>query len=110
LKNPLTYWGVGAALLGCHEQRIICATGTPFNNGAQDMAALMSYIEVIDPRIKKAKKTFWEDATAHGAADSILEALKSWQGKDHEPRYILRRDKSLVVDLPSKAQTTTPLR
>jgi len=56
LKNPLTYWGVGAALLGCHEQRIICATGTPFNNGAQDMAALMSYIEVIDPRIKKAKK------------------------------------------------------
>jgi len=28
LKNPLTFWGVGAGLLGCHAQRVICATGT----------------------------------------------------------------------------------
>ena len=53
LKNPLTYWGIGTALLGCHAQRIICATGTPFNNGPQDMAALMSY---IDPHVKEARR------------------------------------------------------
>lgn len=38
-----------------------------------------------------------------------MEALKSWRGTDYDPRYILRRDKSLVVDLPSKTQSTTPI-
>jgi hypothetical protein len=37
LKNLLSYWGLGTALLGLHAERVIPMTGTPYNNSAQDI-------------------------------------------------------------------------
>jgi len=52
LKNLVSYWGLGTALLGMSSQRSVPISGTPYNNGPQDMATLMTFIQ---PGIEPSK-------------------------------------------------------
>jgi len=46
LRNLEAYWGFGSALLGMFTERSVLLSGTPYNNGPQDMATQMT---IIDP-------------------------------------------------------------
>ena len=37
LKNAVSYWGMGAAILGMLSERTVPLSGTPYNNGPQEM-------------------------------------------------------------------------
>lgn len=52
LKNLTSFWGIGTALLGMASERSCPLSGTPYNNGPQDMATLMTFIE---PSLESAK-------------------------------------------------------
>ena len=47
LKEPTTFWGIGAALLGRHALRVVHCTGTPFNNRSADISALHLYMPSV---------------------------------------------------------------
>ena len=49
IRNQLAYWSLIAIAMGAESQRVIPATGTPFNNQMQDMATLEAYIIIISP-------------------------------------------------------------
>lgn len=51
LRNLEAFWGFGSALLGMFTERSVLLSGTPYNNGPQDMATQMT---IIDPRHKTA--------------------------------------------------------
>jgi hypothetical protein len=52
LKNLVSFWGLGTALLGMASQRSVPISGTPYNNGPQDMATLMTF---VDPKLDSSK-------------------------------------------------------
>lgn len=45
LKKRPTYWGIGAALVAVHSSRRIPVTGTPYINGTEDLATMMTFID-----------------------------------------------------------------
>ena len=47
LKNPLTFWGIGASLLGCHAARVICATGCLSCKQTQNYRACVSHCDSV---------------------------------------------------------------
>eukprot|EP00978_Attheya_sp_CCMP212_P033449 scaffold134990_cov44-Attheya_sp.AAC.2 len=95
LKNLVSYWGIGACLLGCHAERLVPLTGTPYNNGPQDMAALMTF---IDPCHQAANKKWWEKATDGGRIQSVVDSVHKWR-----EQYMIRREKSVLhARLPKK--------
>ena len=57
LRNAVSFWGIGAALAGNGAERTIMCTGTPFNNGPRDMAALQSYVDASSPA---AEEKWWK--------------------------------------------------
>jgi hypothetical protein len=102
LKNLLTYWGLGAALLGIHAERVVPLTGTPYNNGPQDVATLMTF---IDPSEDSASEKWWKNATKVGAAAAVKEAVSEWSNT-----YMLRREKDVLGSkLPKKTVQTKPV-
>jgi SNF2 family DNA or RNA helicase len=89
LKNNLAYWGISGLLLSLHCERCIPMSGTPYNNGPQDLAACMAYIDV---GLNSARRGFWVKALAGGAETSVRHALKEWN-KD----FLVRRKKDEVL-------------
>lgn len=81
MRNVLSFWGLGACLLGSHSKRIVLLSGTPYNNGPSDMSALMTF---IDPYLESAQLSFWEDATRDGSPKSVI--------KKGEPNWRVCRD------------------
>ena len=94
LKNVLAYWGIGAALLGGQAKRTVLLSGTPYNNGPSDMSAMMTF---IDPRNKAAQLNWWEKALEKGKKTAIADAVRYWRCS-----YMLRRQKDVLLDLPSR--------
>jgi hypothetical protein len=134
LKNMVSFWGMGAALLGAMSERIVPLSGTPYNNGPQDVATLMAF---IDPTLPSANKPWWIHATKdHGIssgsttsetgegessngvvanananntnnannATRIVEAVKDWRST-----YMLRRDKDVLRDFFTVTKTVQTL-
>ena len=95
LRNPASKWGLAAALLGHSALRCVCATGTPYNNGTQDMATLVSF---WDARQDAAAKTWWLEAlknpeeTSAAKRAAVQAACMAWR-----QRSFLRRDKSVLT-------------
>lgn len=95
-KNLVAYWGIGCALLGVNAERIVPLTGTPYNNGNQDVATLMSYIDASHPA---ALKGWWDKATSKRSGPAVAEAVRGWRVE-----YMLLRKKEVVLKnkLPAK--------
>jgi hypothetical protein len=89
-KNVLAYWGLGLALLGSASHRTALLTGTPYNNGPSDMAALMIY---IDPRHKASSTKWWGKATSATSNKKIVEAVSDWR-----KAFMIRRTKDILED------------
>jgi hypothetical protein len=97
-KNTLAYWGLGLALLGSTSHRTALLTGTPYNNGPSDMAALMIY---IDPRHIASSTKWWEKATSATSNKKIVEAVSDWRNA-----FMIRRTKDILEDkLPQRNRT-----
>lgn len=95
LKNLVSFWGLGTGLLGTAAQRSVPISGTPYNNGPQDMATLMTF---IDPGMAPANLSWWERATEEGDSEIIAERVDDWRRN-----FMIRRDKAvLTVKLPPK--------
>ena len=88
LKNLVAYWGLAAGLLGLHTNRMIPMSGTPYNNNAQDLATLMTF---IDPSLSSAREEWWNNATQNGAAPAVAEACHEWK-----EAFLVRRDKTVL--------------
>ena len=106
LRNATSKWGIGAALLGHSSKFCVSATGTPYNNGPQDMAALVSF---FDARQDAATKAWWVDAcTTHESPEqtaAVQKAVATWR-----PRGLLRRDKSVLSEqLPPRVVRSLPV-
>ena len=41
LKNRVSFWGIGASLLGVHAHRTVTMSGTPYCNGSSDVRCLL---------------------------------------------------------------------
>ena len=98
VRNPLSFWGILTAALGTHCRRLILATGTPFNNRFQDMAALCSY---YDPRRSNLQRDvkWWKDAFAGDSGEPVDPALIKRQLTEWWATCILRRDQSVIREL-----------
>ena len=102
LKNLVSYWGIAASLLGLHAERIVPITGTPYNNGSQDIATIMTF---IDPALPSASNSWWQKATQVTAAESVAQAVGDW----HE-QYMIRREKTVLGNLlPPKHIASVPV-
>ena len=99
VKNLLAYWGMGVALLGAQSKRTVLCTGTPYNNGPQDMSALMTF---LDPRHEAARVKWWEDATDKGDKVKVVEAVSAWR-----KTFMIRRTKDILQNkLPPRIRET----
>jgi hypothetical protein len=97
-KNVLAYWGLGLALLGSTSHRTVLLTGTPYNNGSSDMAALMTY---IDPSHIASSTGWWEKATSGTTKRNIVEAVSDWR-----KAFMIRRTKAILENkLPPRNRT-----
>lgn len=95
LKNITTFWGMGAALISTHALRSAPLTGTPYNNGPTDLAAMMTF---VDAAKSSARKAWWEKATLESAAGSIQNRVAQWHAE-----YVVRRQKEdVLTDLVQK--------
>ena len=97
LKNLVSYWGIATALLGMVSHRSVPLSGTPYNNGPQDMATLMAF---IDPNQASSDVKWWELATEGSKfeAQGIAKYVAAWK-----ENYMIRRDKSVLsIKLPPK--------
>ena len=106
LRNAASKWGIGAALLGHSSKFCVAATGTPFNNGPQDMAALVSF---FDARQDAATRAWWVDACATDVSPAkraaVQAAVAAWR-----PRGLLRRDKGVLTEqLPPRVVRSLPV-
>jgi SNF2-related domain len=95
LKSLTAYWGIGAGLIGLHAERMIPMSGTPYNNGCQDLATLMT---MIDPSSETAYEDWWREVTKGEAAAKVAMAISEWS-----KNFVIRRDKSVIAaQLPQK--------
>ena len=100
LKNRVSYWGIGASLLGVHSSRTIAMTGTPYCNGGSDMAALQSYIQIDH---EAARTKWWDGAEKAGArSTSFASEVAEWRNE-----FLIRRRKEEILKdiLPEKTVT-----
>ena len=65
-------------------------TGTPYNNSAQDIATLMTF---IDPSLHSSYESWWKKATQDKAPVSVARAVKEWNES-----YMVRREKKVLGD------------
>lgn len=89
LKNRVSFWGIGAAMLGVHAERAITMTGTPYCNNSSDVAALQSYIDITH---EAAKTKWWEKATGEKATHETIQDVSNWRDQ-----YLIRRRKEVVL-------------
>jgi hypothetical protein len=89
LKNRVSNWGIGAAMLGVHAERTITMTGTPYCNNSSDVAALQSYIDVTHVA---AKTKWWDTATGDKAKPDTIQEVSLWRDQ-----YLVRRRKEVVL-------------
>jgi SNF2 family DNA or RNA helicase len=82
---------MAAALIGLHADFMIAMTGTPYNNGLQDIATLMAFIQ---PSHKSAYEKWWKKATKNGSAAMVVKAVESWS-----KAFIIRRGKDVIAHL-----------
>ena len=95
LKNLVSYWGIATALLGMVSHRSVPLSGTPYNNGPQDMATLMAF---IDPNQASSDVKWWQLATEGSHYGNIAKYVAAWK-----ENYMIRRDKSVLsIKLPQK--------
>ncbi|KAK7249318.1 hypothetical protein SO694_00047228 [Aureococcus anophagefferens] len=96
LRNQVSFWGIGAALCGQSAERCVMATGTPFNNGPRDMAALQSYVDASNAA---ASTQWWVDAVSGKGGAEVAAAVRSWR----EGGGMLRRGTEVLAQqLPDK--------
>jgi SNF2 family DNA or RNA helicase len=95
LKRITTFWGIGAALMATHAFRTAPLTGTPYNNGASDMATQMTF---IDAAKRAAYKEWWVDATGGLQAETIRKRVAKW----HLDYLVRRRKEDVLQDLVKK--------
>jgi len=134
LKNVVSYWGLGAALLGLASQRSVPLSGTPYNNG--ECISLMDGLNIrkshnmfspcnlclqsrfqtgpqdmatlmtfIDPTHQAANVKWWEAATKNGVRSEVTKKVGEWRDN-----YMIRRDKQvLTIELPPKTVAERPV-
>jgi len=99
LRNAVSKWGLAAALAGHSALRCVCATGTPYNNGPKDMAALCSFWDARDP----AATTKWWREVCEEQSDPAKRRAAQGMIAAWRPRHLVRRDKStLAQQLPRR--------
>jgi len=107
LKNPISFWSIGVALLGCVSKRVLSLTATPFVNRAEDFATPMSW---FDPGSPFAARDYWQRLETKLKVEDV-ESKNNHLGepKDSPPvqdwlqKYFLRRKKEVVLkNLPKK--------
>jgi hypothetical protein len=97
LKNLLTFWGMGAALVSAHALRAAPLTGTPYNNGPTNLAAMMAF---DDAAKSSARKSFWHDAAMEAAAGgNIRNRVAQW----HADFLVRRRKEDVLGELVEKS-------
>lgn len=103
LKNLCSFWGIGTALLGLNAERMVPLTGTPYNNGNQDLASLVTF---IDPTQRAAQKEWWDKATSKRLGHQVAEAISDWRAE-----YMVLRKKEIVLKgkLPPKIIEVMPV-
>ena len=75
-------------------------TGTPFNNGPRDMAALQSYVDASSPA---AEEKWWKEAVSGKGGPEIARAVRDWR----ENGGMVRRNLDvLTTQLPQLDVTT----
>lgn len=95
LRNPFSFWAMGALMAGVHSHRVVLLSGTPYNNNKGDLATMSSF---IDPSLAASRKKFWEKALESKQTGGRLAEHNAWL-----LRYLLRREKSVLKDsLPPK--------
>jgi len=95
LKNLKTFWGISAGMLGLHAERCIPMSGTPYNNGPQDMATLMTF---VDPSLDASYEGWWKAATKEGGAAAVVKNVSECLST-----HMIRRDKKILQNrLPKK--------
>ena len=90
MKNRCAYWGIAAALLGAHSLRSVPVTGTPFCNGAGDLASMISF---INPRLKSAKTPWWKEVTSGSMHSEHIAKCCS----EVTQSFFVRREKHAVL-------------
>ena len=102
IKNPSTYWGLGASLLGHHANRVVAASGTPYNNRIDDLAHIFSFIYAGSPL---ASVAWWKDVVSEGMTtqQTNAECKGFFEHPDGSPSSLIRRQKSILsTALPGK--------
>ena len=66
-------------------------TGTPFNNGIQDLASLCTFFQ---PNTPFSRISWWKDATKNGAVGSVTQSTEVWTSSS-----LLRRGKNVISHL-----------
>ena len=95
LRNPFSFWAMGAMMAGVHSHRVVLLSGTPYNNNKGDLATMCSF---IDPSLSASRRKFWEKALESKQNGGQLAEHNEWL-----LRYLLRREKSVLKDsLPPK--------
>lgn len=75
---------------------MVTLTGTPYNNGSQDLASLMTF---IDPTHRAAQKDWWDRATSKGRGVAVAEAISEWR---QDFMVLRKKDVVLKGKLPPK--------
>ena len=88
MRNPFSFWAIGAMLAGVHSQRVVLLSGTPYNNNKGDLAAMCAF---IDPSLPAARRQFWERALEKQSA-AIVAQHHAWLSS-----YLLHRKKGVVL-------------
>jgi len=74
---------------------MIPMSGTPYNNGVQDLATMMTFIAPFD---ESANADWWKKATAGADAAVVKDSLAKWSSP-----YLIRRGKEVIASqLPKK--------
>jgi len=92
LKNLLSIGGAGTGVLGLSCERVVPITGTPYNNGPQDMATLMTFIQ---PTLPSSRMNWWIKAleTHSSKTKDVIQNVHDWR-----QHYVIRRDKTALAD------------
>eukprot|EP00977_Amphora_coffeiformis_P000601 scaffold134_cov94-Amphora_coffeaeformis.AAC.7 len=90
LKNRCAFWGIATALLAAHSLRSVPVTGTPYCNGPDDLASMISF---INPCIRQAMTPWWKDVTSHSRRPEII----AQRCNRITQMYFVRREKQAVL-------------
>lgn len=75
--------------MGAHSLRSVPLTGTPFCNGVDDLASIMT---LINPNLKSAKSPYWKRVTDKAPASQVVESCSNVT-----TTFFVRREKEAVL-------------